>query len=237
MLINAAIVEDDDMDATMLVRMLERYGEERGIQFGITRFRDGISFIDGYNPVFGIVFMDIELPDYDGLTAAKKLREIDTHVMIIFVTNMAQFAVNGYEVQAFDFVVKPLSFGNLALKLDRAVVRLDTEENARKISIYTPDGTRIVSVSDIMYAEVIGHKVTWHTSYGDISLCGSLKKIESQLQGCGFVRINSCYIVNLKYVTYVKNGSVICGEDELTISQSRKREFLRAMSAYLEGRK
>ena len=236
MVINAAVVEDDDKDAETLRGMLERYGKERGVRFEVTRYRDAISFIDGYRPVFGIVFMDIELPDYDGLTAAKKLRELDSVVMIIFVTNMAQFAVNGYEVQAFDFVVKPLSYGNLSLKLDRASSRLAGDES-RKVSIYTPDGARIVSVSDIMYVEVMGHKVIWHTAGGDISLCGSLKKIEAQLNGGDFVRINSCYIVNLRYVTYVKSNSLICNGDELTISQSRRRDFLRAMTEFLEGRK
>ena len=236
MVINAAVVEDDDKDAEALRGMLERYGKERGVRFEVTRYRDAISFIDAYRPVFGIVFMDIELPDYDGLTAAKKLRELDSVVMIIFVTNMAQFAVNGYEVQAFDFVVKPLSYGNLSLKLDRASSRLAGDES-RKVSIYTPDGARIVSVSDIMYVEVMGHKVIWHTAGGDISLCGSLKKIEAQLNGGDFVRINSCYIVNLRYVTYVKSNSLICNGDELTISQSRRRDFLRAMTEFLEGRK
>ena len=233
MIVNAVIVEDDDKDAETLSGMLERYASERGTQFAVTRYRDAISFIEGYKPLYDVVFMDIELPDYDGMRAAKRLRELDPVVMLVFVTNMAQFAVAGYEVDAFDFVVKPLSYGNLSLKLDRAVSRMGTE--TRKVSIYFPEGTRIVSVADIKYVEVMDHRVIWHTTDGDLSLCGSLKKIEEELPGTDFVRINHCYIVNLKYVTAVNAASLVCAGDELAISRPRRRDFMRAMAEYIEG--
>ena len=65
--------------------------------------------------------MDIEMPDLDGLAASQKLREIDRSVILIFITNLAQFAVRGYEVDALDFVVKPVTYYVLALKLKRAI--------------------------------------------------------------------------------------------------------------------
>lgn len=235
MIINAAIVEDDDADAKALTEMLAAYSARGGrAEFRVTRFCDAISFLDGVRPDFDIVFMDIELPDFDGLKAAAKLRELNPSVMLMFVTNMAQFAVKGYEVDAFDFIVKPLSYGNLSLKLDRATARLG-KDTSHKVSIYTPNGARIVPASDIEYVEVMNHRIVWHTKCGEFSLSGSLKKIEAELPSTDFVRINSCYIVNLGYVTSVKPQSLVCAGDELAISQPRRRDVLRAMAAYLEG--
>lgn len=232
MIINTAIVEDDDGDAESLASMLKKYSESGKAEFRVSRFRDAISFLEGYVSS-DLVFMDIELPDYDGMKASKKLREKDKSVMIIFVTNMAQFAVSGYEVNAFDFVVKPVTYGNLSLKLDRALPHFVKE--AQRVSIYSPDGTRIVPVSEIKYVEVMNHRIVWHTTEGDLSLCGSLKKAEEQLPPSDFCRINNCYIVNLKYVTSVGAQTIVCAGDELSVSRPRRREFMRAMTEYIEG--
>lgn len=91
----------------------------------------------------------------------------------------------------------------------------------------------MMPVTDIKYVEVTGHKLLWHTTHGEYVMCGNLGKLEEVLPKKDFVRINSCYIVNMKYVTFVKTQTVSIGAEELKISQSRKKDFLRAMAEYI----
>lgn len=212
MMVRVAIVEDEKDEADLLKGMLEKYAAESNgkTEFDVVCFSDAVTFLEKYSPRYDVVFMDIELPDLDGMKAARKLRELDPRVMLLFVTNMSQFAVGGYEVSAFDFIVKPLRYGTFRFKLSRVVERLAAADG-KHVSIYTPDGIRVVPVSEIKYVEVMDHKIVWHTVSGDLSLSGSLKKVEQELPTPDFVKINHCYIVNLKYVTSVKPQSVVIG--------------------------
>ena len=154
MKINLAIVEDDDKEYTALIAAVERFGSENGVAFSYDRFKTADVMLSAYKPVYDIVFMDIGLPGTNGLEASKRLRERDKNVMIIFVTSLAQFAVNGYEVGAFDFILKPVMYGNIKLKLLRAMERIAASVDL-KIKVQSSDGLRIVSVSDIDRKSVV----------------------------------------------------------------------------------
>lgn len=125
-MINIAMVEDSDSDAKVLTSYLGSYFGGEGIEYQISRYENSESFLAECKSGFDIVFMDIELPDGNGMDAAKKFRSIDEDAMIMFVTNMAQFAVNGYEVDAFDFIVKPVKYAAFVMKMNRAIRRLSS---------------------------------------------------------------------------------------------------------------
>ena len=205
---NIAIVEDDESATALLEQNLRSYGEEKGEQFNIFKFGGTVSFLANYPGNYDIVFMDIELPDLNGMTAARKLREIDKNVVLIFVTNLAQFAVRGKVV-----------CGKSGVKL---LVSVD-------------DAMMTIMSSDIKYLEIMSHNIIFHTVHGDYRSYGTLKKIEKQLTDAHFMRCNSCYLVNLRYVTSVKGFSVYVGDNCLHISHPRKQAFLRALNNYYGG--
>lgn len=120
-MIKIAIVEDDEKDAEILRSYIDRFGAEHAEQFVIERFNDGMQFISAYSATFDIVFMDIEVPVFDGISTARKLRELDNDVCLIFVSNLAIYALVGYEVDAMDYMVKPVKYFNFALKMEKAV--------------------------------------------------------------------------------------------------------------------
>lgn len=100
-----AVVEDDETAVAKLRACLDQYAATHaGVQFDVTVFNEPTSFLDPYKTVWDIVFMDIEMPNMDGMEAAHRLRAVDSEVILIFVTNMAQFAAKGYEVDALDYI-------------------------------------------------------------------------------------------------------------------------------------
>src|SRR5574344_3090327 len=115
-----AIVDNELESTALLRRFLEQFQEERKLPpFLVATYANGLDFLEGFDGSFDLVFMDIEMPVMDGLTAAKKMRLKDPSVLLIFVTKMAQFAVNGYEVNAMDFMLKPIGYFNFAFKMDK----------------------------------------------------------------------------------------------------------------------
>lgn len=231
-MINIAVIEDNDVDAKFLREYIDKYFSEAGGDYNVSRYSSGIAFLEKYNTRFDIIFMDIEMPSMNGMEVSRRVREIDREVIIIFVTNMAQLAIRGYEVQAFDFTVKPLSYDDFAMKLRVAIEHLNTRNDV-KLVLPSKQGMSVVLASRVKYVEVMNHSLTFHTLDGEVSAYGSLKKYESQLNSAHFSRCNSCYFVNLKYVTGVTGFTAHVGGDDLQISANKRKPFLRDIANYL----
>jgi DNA-binding LytR/AlgR family response regulator len=231
---SVAIVEDEKISADLLQKYLTRYAEEKNVTFSIEVFKNAIIFLDNYKTKYDIVFMDIGMPHMDGMEAAARLREIDQTVILIFVTNMSQFAVKGYEVDAMSFIVKPVAYPNVALKLQKAISRLENNKES-EILIRTQDGVIFIDTASLKYIEVSNHRLIYHTKSGDYEGYGTLKKVEEQLFDKHFVRCNSCYLVNLKFVSKVSGWIAVVGGNELQISHPKKKTFLGALNKYVGG--
>ncbi len=231
-MVRIAVCEDESEALELFKSNLERYTSEYGVEFNISHFCNALTFLENYKPVYDIVFMDIKMPDMDGLTAAKELRKLDPSVILIFLTNLAQYAVNGYEVNALDFIIKPISYYTLVLKLERALDRLSSENNV-EIAVSMDDIVVKIRAVDIIFIEVQGHNLVFHTTKGEYKSYGSLKKIEEKLSAADFVRCNACYLVNLKYVTAIKGTTAYLGSTELHISHSKRKEFVRLVNNYM----
>ena len=119
-----AVVEDNDAMRAQLCGFIAQYAQESGHQLDVTAFSDGAQLVDPYRPGFDIIFLDIEMPKLGGMPTAERIRRQDPDVVLVFVTNMAQYAIRGYEVDALDFVLKPVSYYQFSTKLERALQRI-----------------------------------------------------------------------------------------------------------------
>lgn len=231
-MINIAIVEDELKYQEILISYFDNYTSEKGQKFHIVCFKNPVDFLTGYKSNYDIVLMDIELPDFNGIEASRKLRQLDKTVTLIFVTNMAQFAVIGYEVNAFDYIVKPVSYFDFALKLERAVAKINSD-NSVKINIPVNEAVMCINTTELKYIEVTGHSLIFHTVSGQYTATGKLKAYEQKLSESGFARCNNCYLVNLRYVTAIKGYTVTVDGEELLISHPKRKDFRRALNEYL----
>ena len=228
-MIRIAIVEDDIESAQLLEGYIERYQAESQEIFRISIFTNGVNFLDECKTEYDIVFMDIEMPHLNGMETAKKLREFDENIGIIFVTNMAQYAANGYEVNAIDFIIKPVGYFNFTLKLQRAI-QYRAKMRKEEIVIKTESGFKRIPASDIYYIEVSDHILTYYTSQGIVCERGTMRSREEQLRAYDFVRCNSCYLVNIMHITEVSAQNIIVRGKELNISRTRKKEFMNMLT-------
>ena len=231
-MIRIAIVEDDKSSSELLVSYLERYSNDKNIRFDVKTFFSCNQILNNYNNNFDIIFMDIELPDGNGLETIRKIREVDKNVIVIFVTNMAQYAVKGYEVRAFDFIVKPVTSYNFYIKLDN-ILNLFEQKKDDEIWISNKDGKMKLNISSIYYIEVIQHMCIYHTKDGNFKATGSLNNIEKTLSKYNFSLCNRCYLVNLRYVTSVKKGFVLIDNEELIISRAKQASFMKDLNDFL----
>lgn len=235
-MINVAIIEDDINAQNKLKSFLRRYGEEKKERFNCYTFISAELFLTDYRPDYDLVFMDIELSGMDGMRAAKKLRKIDDKVVLVFVTNLMQFAVGGYAVGAFDFILKPITYSSFFLKFNRILQKVKSLDDTQ-IIVKGKQYVKKLFASNILYVESRDHDLTYHTTSGDVTARGSMRQAVDQLKEKGFELCNQCYLVNLKYVLGVHENVVKVGNDELVISRPKKKSFTAAVNAYYESLK
>ncbi|MCR5557442.1 MAG: LytTR family DNA-binding domain-containing protein [Butyrivibrio sp.] len=231
-MIELAIVEDEDSYASQLVEFVNKYQAESGNYFKITRFTDGDEITNGYKGQFDIILMDIEMKLMDGMTAAEEIRRLDQEVVIMFITNMTNYAIRGYQVDALDYVLKPVSYFAFSQKLGRAVSKIK-KDSTKIISIEMSSGVKKLDIDNVFYIESEGHTLNFYTTGGNFSIRGRLGDFEEQLSNYNFFRSNKGYLVNLKYVDGVENGSCLIAGKALLISRARKNDFMAALTNYM----
>ena len=226
-----AIVDDAPNDSAPLQRNVETYCRTNAIPVLIRVFPDGLDFIRATEH-FDIVFMDIRMEKLDGLDAAHLMRKINKDACLIFVTNMTQFAIKGYEVDALDFIIKPASLASITYVLDKAMKRLHESANTT-FSLKTSEGTASISSNDITYVEVFDHNLVYHTVKGDYIVRGRLSDVSEKLDPTRFVLCNRSFVVNLRYVSNVGSDYLTVGETKISISKSHRKELMQRFSSFL----
>lgn len=230
-MLRVAIVEDDPKTASGLLSFFDEYAAETGAEFQSTTFPNAVEFLSSYRTGFDIVCMDIEMPHMSGMDAARKLREVDGQAVLIFITNLSQYAIAGYEVEAMSYILKPVKYAAFRFIIKKAVTKC-AKNGQDKIEI-TENGTVVcLSASAIYYVEIRDHTILYHTDQGIHRGYGTMKRVEDLMPPGRFFRCNSCYLVNLEYVKKIDGNNVWVGDEVLQVSRPKRKSFLDALHEY-----
>lgn len=230
-MIRIAIVEDEDYYVKQLTGYLEEYQKSEDEEFTVSIYRDGDAITAEYRAQFDIILMDIQMKFVDGMTAAEEIRRMDSEVIIIFITNMTQYAIRGYEVDALDYVLKPVSYFAFSEKLKRAVSKLK-KRSSKYVMLNVKGGIMRVDVADIYYVESAGHNLIYHAVGGDYLTSGTMKSAAEELENYGFSRGNKCYLINLNHVDGIQDKCAVVKGQYLQISRPRINAFMQELTKY-----
>lgn len=227
------LVEDRDDEAATLTAHLARLAVERGVALPVTRLHSAVEFVAERHPA-DLILMDIDLPGINGMEAAEDLRAHGDGTPLVFVTSLAQYAVRGYQVDAVDFMVKPVAYGDFALRMGRALRVV--ERNARRtLAVSTSTGVRVLDLRDLAYVELVRHDLVYHLADGsEVRSRGSIRALLETLPEESFVQLSQGTVANMAHVAVVLPDAVELDDGtRLYFSRSKKRDGLARLSRYL----
>lgn len=235
-LIKTIIVEDDREQADVTKAMLERFSKESGeFLFDVSWFDSPMDFLESYRFDADIIFLDIKMPGINGMDVAREIRKNDSDVTLVFITSLAQYAIEGYSVQAEDYVLKPLSYPEFKIKMLRAMSVINIR-SGRSILFKNNNVVVKVSLDNITYIETNLHQLIYHVNDGSLYYRHeSMKECEEFLKGTDFLRINSSYLVNLRYAKKIEKGDLVLYDGTcLKISRPRMNDVNARFLEYLK---
>ncbi len=233
-----AIVEDDENFSNQLKEFLKKILVEKGIIYEINSYLNPDDFFRSFNKQYDLIFSDIDMPKMNGYEACKKIREVDNDVTIVFVTQLTQFAIKGYEVNAVDYILKPLNFEAFNLKIDRILYHIKKKNSGSFIISLSSSEKVTIKYSELIYISSDDHFLEFGTEKEIYNSFGTLKKYEESLNQ-NFYRCHSSYIINLAFVMKLdKNCVIMKNNKEIPISRNRRKEFVQHLQDYyLRGEK
>lgn len=227
-----AICDDEKPFVKQLTALLERYSEESGRLLKVTPYDDGLDLIEQYDPTIELIFLDIRMRLLDGLKTAEYVRQQDAEVGIIFLTTLADYALEGYQYQATNYIIKPLGYARLKAELDKFFVRRQKEDTPSLV-IANDDGRYKLPLKSIRYIETYKRNLLVHAEQGDIICYKSMKEMEAQLKGADFVRCHTSYLVHLFYVEKVEKLDLTLSSGEhVPISQPKRKAVMARLADY-----
>ncbi len=232
-MIYIGIVEDEACDREVLEKYFADFRKEIGEGRNLSFFSSGESFLNSFSyGKYDLILMDIELGNRSGRKTSEYIRKIDSDVILVFRTNLAQYAIDGYKVKASDYIVKPISYWDFKTRRKNIVDSI-LSKNKEKVLISENDKKVVLFLKDIYYIEVKNHLLVYHTNKGEFRTYGSLKSVVNERPKNGFALCNSCFLVNLSYVESVEGYSCIVHGTDLLISHPKRKGFLDALSRFL----
>lgn len=223
-LVNIVICENDKNDQEFVKAKVVEILDDLDIEYEIKVYNSGDDLLEGYDKYTDIILLDIQMDGLDGMETARKIREFDDNVEIIFITSFVEYALEGYEVNAYRYLLKPVKDENLRTSLINCL----NDRNFVKRSIVIKEGdTRIkISLKDIMYIEVQGNDITVHTLKDTYRTKGTMSNFETEINSNMFVRCHKSYLVNLEYIKSIKRyTSILVNDEEVPLNRNKYKEI------------
>ena len=217
-----------------LFQIVEHYFHQKEIPVLIQQYDDSQKLIEAM-PAFDIMFLDIEMPQYDGIEVARAFREKSSWGQIIYVTNYAQYAQKAFSVHAFGYITKPVNETSILSILDEALKYLEKKPPRDRFSIMTQQGVKHVAIEDIYYFETYERKVRMVCRDGKYVFKGNIEETYKKIDQSIFACPHQSFLVNFLHIDFLKGYDIfIDNGDLIQISQKRTVAFKKKYYDFLE---
>ena len=231
--VEIAICDDCSTDAEALMKTCEETEVgENNKYYTYSSGKDLLNSVDG-GKHYDIVFLDVDMPGFDGISTGKLLRRQKSDVVIIFVTSHPEFAIDAFECEAFHYLLKPCETSTLREVLYRALTRLRLIN--RYIMVKSKDRKVKLPISDIYYVESLNRHIIYHMKDETVSTCEKLGDVVNTLKDLGFCRVHQGFIVNLEKIkSFGRDNVTLMDGRQVMMSQRKKRDVSLEYAKYVE---
>lgn len=233
-MVRIAICDDEKNMSDQIQRMARAFFRAKNQDVSVRRFSGGEELLR-YDRQIDLLFLDIQMAGMDGMETARRLREGGFRGVLIFITVLKEMVFSAFEVQAYDYLVKPVREEDFERTMERYFASL---QNAGEAGLLVRRGyeNRIISLSDIVFCEIIDRKVYLHLASSEVvDYYERIENLESKLGG-DFFRCHRSYLIHLKYLESYKNGTAYMeGGKMIPVSRLRGREFSEVILRYMKN--
>ena len=235
-MITIALCDDEPFMLNNMADRLTEYLNNRPHPYRLLCFSSGSELLQDEQE-FDILFLDIQMGEPDGMKTAKLLREHGFGGLIVFMTVLKERVFEAFQVEAFDYLIKPDLNNRLFSVLNRAFKALEKKQR-KNIIIHKGNTTSIIYLDDIIYSEVIGRKIYLHTKKGQIADYYSSLEVLEQNKDSRFFRCHRSYLINLDYVCGVKDGNAALSDGSfIPVSRLREENLSQALLSHMKRRR
>ena len=223
-MIKIAVCEDEKETQLLIEDYLENILKDISIEYEIQKYISGEELLESNLKDIDILLLDIKMEKLNGMDTARKIREVDNEMEIIFVTSLIDYVQEGYEVRAYRYLLKPIELEELKKHVLTCIKDIEINKESH-IKIKNKYNTYKIYLNEIKYIEVKKKDMLIHTINKNFDIKYSLGKIEKELNPYKFIRCHKSFIVNLRYVENIKpNAAILESGEEVPISRYRYKE-------------
>lgn len=222
--IHVAVVDDEAIQIETMTRLIQQAEKEKQLSIEIHSFSSGEEWLfelEDHKEV-EMIFLDIEMKQVDGLEVAKKIREKDSQMTIVFVTGFAEYAVQGYEVEALDYLLKPIELEKIVQVFERHLTK--KPEKSDWITLETDQGILKLALDEIIYIEANKRQCEIHLTDEIVTVNKRLKDVAEEMNEA-FIQTHRSYVVNVKHINRLMKTDVECSnKDRVPVSRRLAKE-------------
>lgn len=242
--LNIAIVEDEKAHADVLSRFLERWAQERNVAYCIREFPSAEAFLFEWeqNQAWNALFFDIQMSGINGVELAKRIRSENRRISIVFVTGNTDYLLQGYEVEALHYLLKPVDADKIDSCMERILTRYREQEGEKVILMEAREltggqrGNRVtlrLVPEDILYIEAFAHNTELHTKEKCYFISDGISEWRERLPEETFCTCHRSYLVNLFHVVRLERTAVILDDGrQVPLSKKSYRDVNQAFIHY-----
>lgn len=225
-MLQVAVCDDDPTIRRMLCGYLERFSAANRIELSVISFESGEALVKKDLTALDLLILDIQMGGMNGLETARVIRSQNQELTIIFFTNYIQYALEGYEVQAYRFLLKPLDYEHFSGVVGQALTELHARRKAMLV-VRTKTKTSHIPIDSILYVETYRGHVMLHTRMDVVESFSSMKETEETLKEHQFFRCHTAFLVSLREIRSVTQQDVLLQNGQIIPLSKHRRKALR----------